>query len=288
MEYIFQVLILVCIYGTLALAQNLVMGATGLLTIAGAAFYGIGAYVAAILATKFGFSIFTALIVAPLVAGLIALVIGSTFARFRDDYFMLATLGFLMIFNTVARNWESVTGGSYGIAAIPKPHIFGFVFDTPFSFLFLAIAVLLFVAAITYLISRSSFGRVLNAIREDEDALSVFGYKTSRYKLIAFAIGAALTSLGGVLFASYLTFIDSNLFTVDVSILLWAMIILGGIGRNRGALVGALLLITLPEALRFIHFPDQVIGLMRQCIYGLLLVFLMLYRPKGILGQYKL
>ena len=101
-------------------------------------------------------------------------------------------------------------------------------------------------------------------------------------------IGAMLSSLGGVLLASYITFIDANLFTVNESILLWAMIILGGIAKNRGALLGALLLITIPEALRFFGFPNEIAGLMRQCIYGLLLVFLMLYRPKGILGQYKL
>lgn len=288
MDYIFQILILISIYGILTLAQNLVMGNTGLLTIAGAAFYGVGAYVAAILATKFGVNIVAALFMAPIVAGVMALVIGTSFARFRDDYFMLATLGFLMIFNTVIRNWESLTGGSFGIAGIPKPNFFGLVLDTPFSFVWLALLILVLVTTITYFISRSSFGRVLNAIREDEEALKIFGYKTSTYKLIAFAIGAALSSLGGVLFASYITFIDASSFTINESILLWAMIILGGLARNRGALLGALLLIIIPEGLRFVGFPDELAGLMRQCIYGLLLVFLMLYRPQGILGKYKL
>lgn len=288
MEYIFHILILISIYGILALAQNLVMGATGLLTIAGATFYGIGAYVAAILSTKLGFNIFITLLIAPIVAGSVALFVGATFAKFRDDYFMLATLGFLMIFNTVVRNWESLTGGSYGIAGIAKPHIFSFTLGTPFSFVWFALIILFLTIILTYLISHSSFGRVLNAIREDEDALQVFGYKTSIYKLTAFAIGATLSSLGGVLFASYLTFIDANLFTVNESILLWAMIILGGIARNRGALLGAVLLIIIPEGLRFIGFPDETAGLLRQCVYGLLLVLLMLYRPKGIWGQYKL
>jgi branched-chain amino acid transport system permease protein len=288
MDYIFQILIMVSIYGILALAQNLVMGSTGLLTLAGAAFYGIGAYVAAILSLKLGFSIFATLFITPIVAGLIALVVGTSFARFRDDYFILATLGFLMIFNTVVKNWESLTGGSFGIAGIPKPHLFGFIFNTPFSFMWLALLILLVVVAITYFISRSSFGRALTAIREDEDTLQIFGYKTSTYKLIIFAIGAALSSLGGVLFASYITFIDASSFTVNESILLWAMIILGGLARNRGALLGAFILIALPEGLRFIGFPNELAGLMRQCIYGLLLVFLMLYRPKGIWGTYKL
>ena len=288
MEYFFHITILVSIYGILALAQNLVMGGTGLLTIAGAAFYGIGAYTMAILATSFGFNFFTVLIIAPIIAGLIALLVGASFARFRDDYFLLATLGFLMIFHTVVRNWETLTGGSFGIAGIPKPYIFNFTFDTPFSFVWLALVILLVVLGICYFISRSSFGRVLNAIREDEDALRIFGYKTSVYKLMAFAIGAGITSWGGMLFASYITFIDAKLFTVNESILLWAMIILGGVGSNRGALLGALLLITIPEILRFVGFPNEIAGLMRQCIYGLLLVFLMIYQPKGILGKHKL
>lgn len=288
MEYLLHILILFSIYGILALAQNLVMGSAGLLTIAGAAFYGIGAYTAAILTTRFGLNIFTALVIAPAVAGLIALLVGTTFARFRDDYFLLATLGFLMIFHTIVRNWEALTGGSFGIAGISKPHIFSFTFDTPLSFFVLSLIILLIVTGVCYFISRSSFGRVLNAIREDEDALQIFGYKTSTYKLIAFIIGASLSSLGGVLLASHITFIDANLFTVNESILLWAMIVLGGIAKNNGALLGAFLLITIPEVLRFIGFPIEFAGLMRQCVYGLLLVFLMLYRPRGILGQYKL
>ncbi len=288
MEYIVHILILLSIYGILALAQNLVMGETGLLSIAGAVFYGIGAYTAAILATKFGWSIMAMLLIAPLISGLIAFLVGASFARFRGDYFWLATLGFLMIFDTVAKNWETLTNGSFGIAGIPKPHIFGFSFNTPATFVFLSVFILLITVAISYFISRSSFGRVLNAIREDEDALKIFGYQTSRYKLMIFTIGAALSALGGVLFASYITFIDPNLFTVNESLLLWAMIILGGLGKNHAALVGAFCLIVIPEALRFVGFPTELAGLMRQCIYGLLLVFLMLYHPKGILGTYKL
>ncbi|MFA5936362.1 MAG: branched-chain amino acid ABC transporter permease [Candidatus Paceibacterota bacterium] len=287
-EYIFHILIIVSIYGILALAQNLIMGNTGLLSVAGAAFYGIGAYITAIFVTKLGFNIMTMLIIAPIITGFIALLVGITFARFRDDYFMLATLGFLMIFHTVVRNWETVTGGSYGIVGIAKPSIFGFSLSSPNTFIYFAIIILLLATAICYFISRSSFGRVLNSIREDEDALKIFGYKTSTYKLIVFVISASLASLGGVLFASYITFIDSNLFTINESILLWAIIILGGIAKNRGALLGALFLIAIPEALRFIGFPNEVAGLMRQCIYGLLLVIFMLYRPKGILGTYKI
>ena len=288
MDYIFHIGILVAVYGILALSQNLVMGMTGMLTIAGAAFYGIGAYVAGILSLKFGWNIFPILIAAPIIAGSIALLVGLVFAKFRDDYFMLGTLGFLMIFHTIVRNWDSLTGGAYGIAGIPKPTIFGFSFDTPTSFIWLAFFCLAIITTICYFISRSSFGRALNAIREDEDALKIFGYHTSKYKLIAFVLGAAMSTIAGVLISSYITFIDPNLFTINESILLWAIIILGGISRNRGALLGALILIALPEALRFVGFPDEFAALLRQCIYGLLLIILVLYRPKGIWGIYKL
>jgi branched-chain amino acid transport system permease protein len=288
MEYIFHISILISIYGILALAQNLAMGATGLLTVAGAAFYGIGAYVAAILSTKLGLNIFSTLIIAPVVAFLTAFFVGASFARFRDDYFLLATLGFLMVWSTVARNWEALTGGAFGIAGISKPQFFGIILNTPFSFLWLALAVFALVIIVSVLISRSSFGRVLNAIREDEDALSIFGYRTASYKLLIFSIGAAISALAGVLFASYITFIDTRAFTVNESILLWAMIILGGIASNRGAIVGAVLLITIPEALRFVGFPLEFAALLRQFLYGLLIVLLMLYWPKGIMGKYKL
>jgi branched-chain amino acid transport system permease protein len=228
------------------------------------------------------------LIIAPFIAGIIALVVGSTFSKFRDDYFMLATLGFLMIFNTVARNWEGLTGGSYGIAGVYKPVFLNIKLSSPDTFFILALIVLIITFLVIHFLSASAFGRVLRAIREDEDALQVFGYRTSVYKLMAFIISAAFMSMAGVLFASYLTFIDSNLFTINESILLWAMIILGGIGNNKGALLGAFILIILPEVLRFIGFPVEFAGLLRQFIYGALLVILMLFRRKGLWGDYKL
>jgi ABC-type branched-subunit amino acid transport system permease subunit len=138
MEYLFHILILFSVFGTLALAQNLVMGEAGMLSASSAAFYGVGAYVVGILTTKLGLSFFTVLLIAPAIGCLVAFLIGTTFVRFRGDYFMLSSLGFLMIFNTVARNWEALTGGSYGISGISKPNVFGLTLGTPFSFLFLA------------------------------------------------------------------------------------------------------------------------------------------------------
>lgn len=146
--------------------------------------------------------------------------------------------------------------------------------------------------SLVYIVARfivnSSFGRVLKAIREDEKAISVFGYDTKTYKLVIFVISAGMAAIAGSLFASYITFIDPSTFTLNESIFILAMIILGGLSNIRGAVLGALFLILLPEALRFVGFPTDIAAQMRQVVYGALLIGLMLYRPQGMMGEFKL
>ena len=146
--------------------------------------------------------------------------------------------------------------------------------------------------AIVYLVSRfivrSSFGRVLKAIREDEKAIQVFGYRTLNYKLAVFVLGAMMAAFSGSLYASYITYIDPSTFVVSESIFVIAIIILGGLASLRGSIVGAVFLVLLPEMLRFVGFPDEIAAQMRQAVYGLLLILLMLYRPQGLVGEYKL
>jgi len=152
----------------------------------------------------------------------------------------------------------------------------------------LTLLVLLLVYIAARFIVNAPFGRVLKAIREDEQAISVFGYHTLYFKLAIFVISAAMAAAGGALLASYLTFIDPNTFALPEAIFVLAIVVLGGLGSLRGPVVGALILVLLPEALRFVGFPPDIAAQMRQMVYGLLLVFLMLYRPQGIIGEYKL
>jgi len=150
---------------------------------------------------------------------------------------------------------------------------------------------LIFVAlvfGVSVFIGNSSFGRVLKAIREDEKAIQVFGYNTQMYKLTIFVIGAVLASVAGSLYATYITFIDPTAFNVMESVFVLSIIILGGLANLKGSVIGALFLILLPELLRFVGFPSDVAAQMRQLVYGLLLVLLMLYRPQGLMGEYKL
>ncbi len=288
MEYLIHIAILVCIYGILGLSLNLVMGEAGLVSVAAAAFYGLGAYGSALLITGFGVNFFLALLVGMVVSGAGALLIGLVLSRFRGDFYVLGTVGFNIIVWSIMLNWQDVTHGPLGVPGIARPEIFGFVFSQNSAFLVLAAAFLLATYGVCAFVTKSSFGRVLNAIREDEEAISVFGYQTSAYKLLVFIIGAMLAAVAGALFASYITFIDPSSFSLNESIFILSIVILGGLGSGRGAMLGALFLIVLPEALRFVGFPPDIAAQMRQLVYGLILILLMLYRPQGLMGTFRL
>jgi branched-chain amino acid transport system permease protein len=288
MEYFLHLLILFGIYAALGLGLNLITGFTGLVSVTHAAFFGIGAYTTALLAVRGGTNVFLAAGAGILCAVIVALVIGAILSRLKGDYYVLGTVSFSYLVFGVLINWEGLTRGPLGIAGIPKPSLFGFSFASTLSFALLCAAVLVGVYFIARFATRSSFGRVLKAIREDEQAIQVFGYRTFSYKLAVFALGAGMAAVAGSLFASYITFIDPTAFSVMESVFILAIIILGGLANLKGTLTGAAFLVILPELLRFIGFAPDIAGQMRQVVYGLLLVFLMLYRPQGLIGEYKL
>jgi branched-chain amino acid transport system permease protein len=288
MDYFFDIGVFMCIYGILALSLNLVMGETGLVSVAQAGFYGVGAYAAALLMLTFGVNFFIAAAIAMIVAALVALVVGIIFARLRDVYYVFGTVGLSIILYSVMENWESLTGGALGLVAIPRPQLFGFSFTSTFDFLLLGLVALAAAYGLCVFLKRSSFGRVLNAVREDEAATAVFGYRTISYKVAAFMLSAALAACAGALFASYVSYIDPTSFIVTESILILSIVILGGLGSVRGAVVGAVVLIILPEALRYVGFTPDTAAQMRLLVYGLALILLMLYRPQGLLGEFRL
>lgn len=288
MEYLIHIAILICIYGILGLSLNLIVGVTGLLSITQAAFYGIGAYATAILMTGLGMNFFPALLIGMVVTAVASLLIGYVLSKFKDDYYALGSFGFNVIVYSLFLNWQDLTRGPLGIPGIPRPSLFGFTFSENIWFLVLSAVFLALIYFVSEFITKSSFGRVLKAIREDEDAIKVFGYNTLLFKLAIFVIGAVMASVAGGLFASYITFIDPSTFTLAESIFLLSIIILGGLANNKGAVLGAFCLILLPEILRFVGFPSDIAAQMRQVTYGVLLIVLMLYRPQGLVGEYRL
>ena len=288
MEYLIHIAILASIYGILALGLNLVVGCTGLVSLASAGFYGIGAYATAILLSRAEFSFGGALIIAGVVSAIAAALISGVLSRFRDDTYMLVSLGFVNILAGVFVNWTDLTGGPLGIAGISRPTIAGISFSSQHAFLFLSLLILACVWGVVSWISASSFGRALKGIREDEVMMQVLGYRTEQYKFLVFVLCAVLSSVAGSLYATYVSFIDPGTFTLNESIVILSMIILGGLASVRGSLLGAIFLVLLPEALRFIGFPGSLAGQLRELTLGVLLVAVVMARPQGLVGTYRL
>ncbi len=290
------------IWAILTVSLNLVVGYTGLLSVGHIGFFGIGAYTMAILTSNpayeqlrsetiptIAWPFFAALPLCALLAGIVAVVVGVVFNRFRDDMFVLVSFGFTIIAFNVFLNWRAVTRGAFGIHEIAKPTIGGWRIDGELEFLGLCLVFLAALSLASWVIVTSSFGRVLTAIREDETAIEVFGYRATHYKLAIWVISAMMAGIAGGLFASWTTFIDPNSFILLESILLVSIVILGGLATIWGSLLGAMAFVLLEEGMRFIPFlPAEYTGPARQVILGVLLVLLMLYRPQGLAGRYRL
>jgi len=287
MNYFFHILIMIAIYLILTLSLNLLMGFTGLFSLAHAAFYAIGAYISTLLMVKMGFNFFLTLPLAILGAMILAVIIAIPSLRLKGDYFLLSTLAFQIIVFSILYNWISLTRGPYGIPGIPKPRIFGFEFKEIPQYLILAGSIALLISLIFKRIYFSPFGRVLKSIREDEIVANALGKNTTKFKISAFIISGGLAAIAGSLYASYVTYIDPTSFTLDESIFIISIIIIGGAGNFKGPLIGTIIMIFLPEILRFLRIPDTIAANMRQIIYGLLLIIFMRIRPQGILGEYK-
>lgn len=286
--YFTHLLIMVSLYAILALGLNLVVGYTGLLSVMHAAFYGVGAYAAALFMTQLGVTFFVAIVLSVLIAVVLSLGIGLVLSRFDGDYYALGSLGFGVILYSVFLSWKGLTRGALGIPHIPKPVLFGFEFSQITVFLVLVLVVLAGVYLFSRFVVRSSFGRVLMAIREDERAIQAFGYNTLYFKLAVSVLAAAIAAVAGSLFASYITYINPSSFTAMESVYLLSVIILGGLASLRGSVFGALSLVLLFEGLRYVGLSGEMAAHTREVLYGVILIVLMLYRPQGLVGKYKL
>lgn len=288
MEYLINLSILFCIYGMLALSLNLVVGMTGLLSLAQAAFYGIGAYAAAIGMTKLGLGFFTTVLLGIAVNGVLALIVGKILSRFQGDYYAIVSAGLSIIVFSVLLNWKDLTNGPLGIFGIAKPEVMGYPLSSNLEFLLLCLAAVVLSYIFYRMVDLSSFGRTLKALREDEQLTLSFGYHTKYYKSIIFVVSAAMSGIAGAMFASYIAFIDPSTFQLKEGIFLFTIIIVGGLSSALGSVIGALILISLPEILRFVGLPYETAAQMQQIIYGGMLVLMMIIKPQGLFGKYRM
>lgn len=210
---------------------------------------------------------------------IVSLLVSIPSVRLHGDFFVVASLGFQIIAFSVFNNWMELTRGPLGIPGIPQPVVFGWQVDSNVEFVGLVTVIAMMTYLIVWRITTSPFGRVLHAIREDEVVAKAMGKNTLRFKVTVFAVSAALAASAGGLYAHYITYIDPTSFTIMESILIISMVIIGGAGRLWGSLIGAIVLVTLPELLRFVGLPSSMAASVRQIVYGVLLVVMMMLRP---------
>ncbi|MBO4531851.1 MAG: branched-chain amino acid ABC transporter permease [Paludibacteraceae bacterium] len=286
MEYIFHIIIMLNIYIMLTLSANLTIGMANLLTMCQAAFYGIGAYIGTYFLMQFNLPFVAIAALVMLLTGLFSILISFASVRLKGDYFVIATMGFQLIVYTILYNWTDVTRGPYGIPGIPSIKLFGvFELSGIYAYLVLSLIVMGIVVYLFHHLVKSPFGRTLNAIRADEIMVESMGRNTVMQKSWAFFLSAAVAGLAGVIYASYVSYIDPTSFTLDESIFIISALFIGGIGNTKGPVLGALFVVLLPELLRFVGLPDSIAANLRQIIYGLALILVMYYRSQGLWGK---
>jgi len=275
--YYIQILIFIGIYSILALSLNLLNGYVGLLSIGHAAFYGIGAYASAKLVMEVGLPFPLAMLGSGIIAGVFGYLIAKPTLRLSGIYMTLATLGFNMIFFLVLQNWMSFTNGPLGIMDIPPPSIFGYVIESRIQYYYLIFFLVLLTIGSMHRLMTCRFGRALVGIRENELAAEAMGVHTTRYKIQAFVLAAFYAGIAGSYYAHFIKYISPDSFYIYESFILLAMLAFGGQGNLIGPVVGAAILIIIPEVFRFLQEY-------RMLVYGSVLVIMMLVRRQGLLG----
>jgi len=266
----------------LSQSLNLSAGFAGLISLTHAGFYGIGAYVTAILSTYYATSFWLTIPLAMIISGCIALIVSLIALRTVDDYFIICTLGIQVILFSIMNNWMDVTRGPLGIPGIPSIQFLAFSFDSKLSFLLLSLFFVIVVWLVLRNITKSGFGKTLIAISEDEIYSQSIGKNVYLSKTVSFTLSAMLAAIPGTLYAHYITYIDPTSFTVNESIFVLSIVIIGGLGNLTGSFFASAFLVLLPEALRFVGMPDSIAANMRQIIYGFILVIVTMNGKKGI------
>jgi len=273
-----NIMITAMIYVLLGLGLNIVVGVAGLLDLGYAAFYCVGAYSYALLNYHFGLGFWTVLLIGAGLAAMFGIILGFPVLRLRGDYLAIVTLGFGEIIRLIMENWNEFSFGPSGIANIPRPGFFGMdmnIEQVTIYIYFLMIVLSLFTIFVVNRLQNSRIGRAWVALREDEVACQAMGIDKRKTKLMAFALGATWAGFAGVVFAAKTTFINPASFTLWESINILCVVVLGGMGSIVGVIVGAFILILLPEYLRFL-------AEYRILAFGAILVVMMVFRPGGI------
>jgi branched-chain amino acid transport system permease protein len=286
MDFWLHVVNMIGLFTILGLSLNLLLGYAGLASMAHAAFFGVGAYAAALTARDLGLPFPLTMAAAIVLTTVVAGVVTFPALRVRGEYLILLTLAFQMVIYGLMLSWVDLTAGRTGISAIPRPRLLGFTLVTPAQFLPLVVVCAAGVFAIAYRIGESPLGRILKAIRDDEAATLAIGKSVLRYKVLVFCVSGGLAAVAAALFAHYQAFINPFSFNLDRSIFLVALVVLGGTANLLGTVVGAIVFVGLPELLRFVQARQDIVDAIRSLVFGLLLVLFMRFRPEGFVPEH--
>ena len=276
-DYNLRILVVALQTAIAVIGLSVAFGWAGLIQLGQAAFIGLGAYGTAIAAMRFGLSVWLSIPLAMALSGLIALLIAVPMLRLRGHYLALATVGFNVTLEIIAKNWQSVTGGYDGISSIPGITLFGYELETDRGYYFLSLAILALVVAFAALLRHSRFGRAMIAVHDDEIATATSSVPVVRTKVAAFVISSVLAGLSGALYAHYTHFIAPADFDMWRSISVLVMVIVGGQMSIFGAVFGSVLLSFAPEWLRFV-------GDAYLAVFGVVVLIVLIFLPNGISG----
>jgi len=284
-DYLLRIVVQAVLYMLLAVGLNIVCGFTGLLDLGYVGFYLVGGYTAGLLMVRLGFSYWLVLPIAVLNGAMWGLLRGVSTLRLTGDYFAIVTFGFGELLFRIVKNEEWLIGDINGfVKYIPPPTIFGVELYQNWHRYYHILVLLFFVVVVTYRLQHSRVGRAWVAIREDEQAAESMGINVNRYKSLAFAVSAAIGALGGAFFAQFLLSLSAEAFEFWESIFILCMVVLGGMGSIKGAMIGGAILGLLGEVLReVLHIIPYQFGGARYLIFGVILILLMRFRPGGMM-----
>lgn len=286
-NYLIHIAIITVVALLLAWSLNLALGYTGIINLGHLAFYGVGAYTAALI-VKSGGAWWWGLASGAALAALSAVLLHALTWRLKGDYLALVSLGFSFLAYSLFMNWVEVTGGAYGLNAIPRPQVFGAALINNYHYLLFSVVIAAAVGLFLRRLTRAPYGRLLEATRDDALGLSAYGYNPNRLKAESLVISAAIAGLAGGVFAYYSSYIDPSLFFIHELITVLTVVLVGGLASLGGTLVASIVITLLPEALRFLPLPPESLGPLRQIIYAVVLLAILRFRPRGILGRVDL
>ena len=274
-NYVLEILANSFFYIVLCLGLNIVVGFAGLLDLGYAAFFAVGAYTTGILTSHYGWNFWLTIPAAVVFSIIAGVIIGGPTLRLRSDYLAIVTLGFGEITRIAARNLKDISGGPSGLIGISRPSFFGLELNQIQHYYYAFFVMVLLAIFVSYRLQHSRLGRAWQYVREDEDAAEAMGIDRVAIKLYAYVIGAVFAGVAGCFFAAKMTAISPDSFQFMQSATILMAVVLGGMGKIPGMVVGAMALVLFPEVFR-------EIGAMRMLVFGLLLIAMMIFRPQGM------